>query len=503
MRSSDTLIDGLSRMARPSLCPWDDYYCRMAQSDWMLGRHESFASKAYFIRKAPFGGSYALLGGVTDFLRQINTYRFTADVAEVLGNMGYRREFTHFLKDRWVLPVTVRSLPEGSIFFPHEPAVVLGGPLWAVRLAEGMLLECVNYPSLAMTKWSRVCAAAGSGYAMEFARRRTHDHCRTSLYAYLAGAAVSSNAEIRSWFEIPVVGTMGHEWVQSHGVEFRAFDAWLECNPDRPVLLVDTVDTLSSGVPNAILAFSKHREKIKKAGGIPGIRLDSGDLAFLAMESFKMLQNASIEGARIFMTNDLDEYSIQAIKTQIQENCSHLGLDPQDILRSLVWACGTKPGTCWDQPSIGGVAKLTSIKGPDEPVCNVIKLALDNPVKTSIPGRNCSATLIGQDELLSGILIFNKDKDTLESIEEFVHPDDGSKRTDILSSWEVTERQVTYTQPPVETLEQIRIRVQQNLSLLHWTQRRIDKPHTVRVGLSPYLFEIRQHMIKHRMLTTY
>ena len=335
---------------------------------------------------------------------------------------------------------------------------------------------------------------------MEYARRRAQDPYRTSLYAYLGGAAVSSNDEMNSWFAIPTVGTMGHEWIQSFGDEFLAFDKWLEYNPDRPVLLVDTIDTLNSGVPNAIQAFKKHAADIRKADGVIGVRLDGGDLAFLAMESYRKMDVAGLSGFKIYMTNDLDEYSIQAIISQIEANAARFGYPPAEILRHLVWACGTKPGTCWDQPSIGGVAKLTSVvtKHFERPV---IKLARDNPIKTSIPGSNRSATFINGAGELQGIVIYGRDED-LKSVKEFIHPDDESKRTEIPWGMNAVHRQVNCNDFINEkpTLHSVREYVRSQLALLHWTQRRVDKPHMVKVGLSPKLFDLRTKMIKKNIL---
>lgn len=493
------LVEGLRAMAHPLVCPWDDYYARMAQTDFLEGRHMWRCSKTYFIRESPFEGSYAILGGVTEFLRQVHDYRFTDETIGVMRSTGYQPKFLKHLLERKRLSLTVHSLPEGSMFFPGEPAVVLEGPLADVRLAEGMLLPCVNYPSLAMAKWSRVAYATGTGSVMEFARRRAQDPCRTSLYAYLAGAAVSSNDEMRQWFDIPTVGTMGHEWIQSYGDEYAAFDAWLRHNPDRPVLLVDTIDTLSSGVPNAIKALKAHREAI--GDHQMGIRLDSGDLAYLAMRAYQKLDMAGLFKVKIYMTNDLDEYSIQAIRNQIEQNAAHYGYSPGEIFRKLVWACGTKPGTCWNQPSIGGVAKLTTVmlKALEQPV---IKLARDNPIKTSIPGSNRSATLIDEHGMLQGIVVFGRKEDPQE-IREFIHPDDGSKRTTIPHDWEVRYRQSSRKDvgPPSETLTEVRERVHEQLAMLHWTHRRLNKPHRVKVGLSPELFDLRQSMIKRGALS--
>lgn len=274
----------------------------------------------------------------------------------------------------------------------------------------------------------------------EFSRRRAQNDITTTLYAHLAGIDISSNAEIRRGADIPVSGSMGHEWIQSFGDEYEAFDRWLEINPDRPILLVDTISTLKSGVPNAIKAFKKHWNRIKEIGGIPGIRNDSGDLAYLTIEESRMLDEAGLFEVMIFETNDLDEYSIQSIKEQIlRESYSSNAVIPTNmssnrILRKLVWACGTNPGTCSDQPSIGGVVKLTSIENDLGEEKAVIKIAHDNPIKTSIPGSNRSAHVYTEDGELLCCLIYHKDE-KVEKTEIAYHPDDKSKKI-ILTDYE-------------------------------------------------------------------
>lgn len=499
-KPSDLLIEGIRTLFPLQLLPWDDYYPRMAQTDFLCGRHLTKSSKSFFFRKAPFGGSYALLGGLTAFLRTLVDYRFNADVALAMEDMGYRKEFIKYLVEEFKqVKVDVYAPPEGSIILPNEPAVTLEGDLVSIRIAEGMLLEAVNYPTLAMTKWHRVCLSAAPGAVLEFARRRAQDPLRTSLYAHLAGVNVTSNAEIRRGFNIPVVGTMGHEWIQSFGDELEAFDKWLEHNPDRPVLLLDTRDTLKSGLPNAITAFKKHWERIMRAGGKPGVRNDSGDLAYITVEERKTLDEAGLPGVSILETNDLDEYSIEDIKGQIKEHAPKADLDPETVISRIIWACGTKPGTCYDQPSLGGVAKLTSIQDSVLREKAVIKLARDNPIKTSIPGCNRSAFVWAGIEDLACCLIYNHKEDVYR-IQKAVHPDDPSKFIDIRYC-KFSPRQIcVYNHNnPFDcpwTLKDIRDNVKTQTDMLHWTVKRLSNPHTIKVSLSPSLQELRRHMIE-------
>lgn len=506
---SEYLLDGIRTLFPLELLPWDDYCMRMAQSDFLCGRHRKRCTKTFFIRKAPFGGAYALFGGLTAFLRAVSELRFTDAVLEGLKDMGYRREFLRYLKEELRgLRLAIDSVPEGSVIFPHEPIVVLEGDLVSVRLAEGIMLKELNFPTLSMTKWHRVVSAASPGGVLEFARRRAQDCLRTSLYAHLAGCQVTSNAELRRGFKVPVVGTMGHEWIQSFGDEAEAFDKWLEHNPDRPTLLVDTIDTLGSGLPHAIAAFKKHEARIRAAGGRMGIRNDSGDLAYITIEERAALDKAGLADVFIYETNDLDEHLIQDIKEQIFTVTQRTGMNAQGILEKIIWAAGTMPGTCYDQPSLGGVAKLTSIENGHGDMRAVIKLAKDNPVKCSIPGSNRSFHAWSGGELI-GCIIHDAAED-LGDLRIARHPDDYSQTIALdAKTMEFEKRQVrvfdaTSGEDTVggkgPTLDEVRDRVRRETGRLHWTVKRFANPHQVKVSLSPRVFGLRSIMTGKNLL---
>lgn len=343
--------------------------------------------------------------------------------------------------------------------------------------------------------------AAKPGLLLEFARRRAQNALETSLYAHLGGADLTSNSEIRRGFDIPCKGTMGHEWIQSIGNEFEAFNRWLDYNPDKPVLLVDTINTLESGVPNAIKAFERNKNRLT---GIPGIRLDSGDLAYLAIRARKMLDYACLGEVRIFMTNDLDEYSITDIKSQIREFYGNDVVSAKNLIEKLVWAAGTKPGTCYDQPSIGGVMKLTSVKYDR----SVIKLARDNPAKCSIQGSNRIVWVYENGELLCSLIYGKYEK--YKELKRAVHPDDPKKFID-LSGRNITyepRNRLTFASSNQGTpkifdrcnLAQVRNRLSEEYNKLHWTCKRLEKPHEVKVSISESLSKQRMRMIEKNML---
>jgi nicotinate phosphoribosyltransferase len=516
------LRDGLTRLIPYEMTPWDDYFLRMAQTDFLEGRHNLQASKTYFYRKAPFEGSYALFGGLCLFLNQLENFSFTDMTGkcnmslEALKDQGYDKYFIEYLSHHPKLNVSIYAPPEGSIILPNEPVVIAEGSLLSIRVVEG-LMRSFNYGSLSLTKWHRVCQAAMPGATLEFARRRAQNCIETSIYAHLAGCSVSSNSEVRKGLDINIVGTMGHEWVQGFGDEYQAFDRWVYHNPDKPILLVDTIDTLKSGIPNAIKIFKKYSDKIQAAGGVPGVRFDSGDLSYLAIETTRMFQEEShayaalgfddlvcdtLSNYRLYMTNDLDEYSIEEIKGQIFTHAPKAGFSPDSILKKTVWASGTKPGTCYDQPSFGGVAKLGSIE-KNGIMKSVVKIAKDNPIKTSIPGNNRSTYIWHGDNLVC-CLIHGKDEDPTDiGFNRYAHhPDDASKIIDLqqYSGLTFDTRQAcVYSSGGYSdyypTTDDIRHHVRKETDRLHWTHKRLSNPHTLKVSLSESVFLLRQKMI--------
>lgn len=502
------IFTGIQRVFPLEVAPWDEYFMAMAQTDFVSGRADIFASKSYFIRKAPFGGSYAILGGLTNFIRTLTEFSFKDPAVQAaLKDQAYSEDFQKYLSTMTpsgTLNLKVYSIPEGSVFFPNEPAIVVEGNLVSVRIAEGILTRAVNFPTLAMTKWHRCALAASPGLLFEFARRRAQNANETSLYAHLGGADFTSNTEIRRGFDIPSKGTMGHEWIQSIGNEYEAFDLWLKYNHNKAVLLVDTINTLESGIPNAIKAFQANKEKLS---GILGIRLDSGDLAYLALKGRKMLDDAGLDNVYIFMTNDLDEYSITEIKRQIRYDYCTDPVSSEKIIKKFVWAAGTKPGTCYDQPSIGGVMKLTSIEQQKDQVHDnversVIKLARDNPAKCSIQGSNRITWIYENNELLCS-LIHHKHENP-EEVKKAIHPDDPKKyiRLSDRNLIYKTRHKNVFTARTLEipSLGQVRSRVKDETDNLHWTYKRLQKPHKVKVSLSEKLSAQRMKMIEQGLL---
>jgi nicotinate phosphoribosyltransferase len=521
------LLAGLKKMEPLETLPGDEYCFEMAQFDFQRGSFDEPAAKQFFFRKPPFGGSYAILGGLVAFLRQLSEYRFTDGVLAHYARLGFRGPWLDFLREREKLRIHVSAPREGSLVFPHEPVVTLVGPLHDIRIAEGLLLPQMGPATLWMTKWNRLVLAANPIPAIDFGRRRAQDHRRSSLYAYLAGVESTSNAEITAFFDIPCRGTMGHEVPQAIGDEFQAFDEWLTYKPDRPVLLVDTVDSLQSGIPNALRAFAKHWDRIQETGKRPAMRIDSGDLAYIALRALQLIDNAAktmenpaLATIQVMVTGDLDEYTFTAIRRQLVEHAESFGQDSATVLSRIMAApAGTMPATCYDQPSLGGVAKLAEVGGWAS-----IKLS-NKREKTSIPGLNASALIWGRDfdggwtDLKSCAIFPRKhyavrdgkllrDGQVVQPL-TLRHPDDPAKLI-VLTDYLAEPREYVpydsltgggFTEEWEDpTLADVRSRVRDEIGRLDWSYKRLENPHLVKVSLVPDLYDLRQRLIDRQVL---
>jgi nicotinate phosphoribosyltransferase len=499
----------------------------MAETDFLHGDHTTLGVKSYFFRTAPFGGAYAHMGGITHALWVIDNLRFDKPEFEAaMIDLGYCQGFVDYLKKCGGLKLKVWAPTEGQIIYPNEPAISVMGPLPHIRLVEGILTQCCNFATLSLTKWARFVRAARPGYGMDFSPRRAQNIIKSSLGAMLAGCKYTSNSEMRRFFDVLVIGTMGHEYVQRFGSAAGAFDAWLTHQPGRPVGLVDTVNCLKIDFPAWLDAVANHADAIKEADpAIWAWRNDSGDLAYLTLEQWNLFLDHPLskdrwfrESARIVLTNDLDEHAVEDIVSQITTQGREAGFDVQEILSRIIWAAGTKPGTCADEPALGGVAKLMDVDGM---AC--IKLALDAHgnigIKTSIPGFNRSA-VIRDDTGVRCVLIYPSGVYTVRDgklhtdsgpVTTVVacHPDNPSAKMEIsghtasrqqtleYDSWEGEGFTPDWDNP---TIQEVADYVGKSEDELHWSHSRLRNPHIVKVSLTPDIFKLRRRMIEQSVL---
>jgi len=373
--SSETAVPA-DKMTGLSLLT-DLYQLTMAQGYFLTGRAETEAIFHMFFRTAPFEGAYAVVAGLAPLIDWLRTLRFTEDDVAYLrtlrGNDGkplFREEFLAYLLAMGPLSLDIDAVPEGTVVFPHEPLVRVRGSLLQGQLIETALLCMINFSTLVATKSARICRACAGEPVLEFGFRRAQGldgALAASRASYVGGCAATSNVLAGRRYGIPVAGTHAHSWVQSFETEGEAFRTWAETAPNNCVLLVDTYDTMN-GVREAIEAG---RELEKKGYKFAGIRLDSGDLAYLSIEAKKLLDAAGFPNAKIFASNDLDEHLVTSLKAQ--------------GATINMWGIGTKLVTCYDQPALGGVYKLaaTREKGGEWREC--LKLS-EMAIKVSNPG---------------------------------------------------------------------------------------------------------------------
>lgn len=347
----------------------DLYQINMAETYWRDGIHNKRAVFELFFRKQPFGNGYAVFAGLEKVIQFIQGFRFSEEDLEYLKNeVGYQEDFLDYLKGMRFTG-NIRSMKEGELVFASEPILRVEAPLAEAQLIETALLNIVNYQTLIATKASRIKQIVGNEVAMEFGSRRAQEMDAAiwgTRAAYLGGFEATSNVRAGKMFGIPVAGTHAHSMVQAYKDEHTAFHKYAQTHKDC-VFLVDTYDTLRLGVPNAIKVAKELGDTIN----FIGIRLDSGDLAYLSKEARKMLDEAGFKDAKIFASSDLDEYTIINLKAQ--------------GARIDSWGIGTKLITAYDQAALGAVYKIVSIENDAGEMEDTIKIS-SNPEKVTTPG---------------------------------------------------------------------------------------------------------------------
>ena len=332
----------------------DLYQLTMAQGYWECGQRDVAACFHMYFRDYPFKGGFAVACGMAQLAEIVETFAFSDDDLAYLASLDapgggplFKPAFLEHLRT-FRLSVDVDAVPEGTVVFPHEPIVRVTGPIADCQLIETALLNCVNFQTLIATKAARVCLAAQSPVA-EFGLRRAQGAAGgvwASRAAVVGGCASTSNVLAGKLFGLPVSGTHAHSWVMSFPDELAAFRAYARAFPNNCVLLVDTYD-VEQGIRNAIEVGLEMRARGER---LAGIRIDSGDLAWLAKTARRMLDEAGLADCGIVLSNDLDEHTIQSIRDEGAKVDS--------------WGVGTKLACAYDQPTLGGVYKLSATRGP-------------------------------------------------------------------------------------------------------------------------------------------
>lgn len=348
----------------------DLYQINMMQTYWKLGRADLHSVFECYFREMPFNHGYAIFAGLERLVDYLEHLTFTeTDIAYLREVEDYPEDFLTYLKE-FEFKCTVRSALEGDLVFNNEPLIQVEGPLAQCQLIETALLNMVNFQTLIATKAARIKSVIEDDPLMEFGTRRAQELDAAiwgTRAAYIGGADATSNVRAGKIFGIPVSGTHAHSLVQSYGNDYDAFTAYAQTHKEC-VFLVDTYDTLKSGVPSAIRVAREMGDKIN----FLGVRLDSGDMAYISKRVREQLDEAGYTEAKIYASNDLDENTILSLKMQKAK------ID--------VWGVGTKLITAYDQPALGAVFKLVSIEDENGKMEDTIKLS-SNAEKVTTPGK--------------------------------------------------------------------------------------------------------------------
>ena len=477
----------LSELYRPSLALLTDLYqLTMICAAWKADRHNLGAVFHMSFRKPPFGGGYTIAAGISPAMQWLTSLRFDASDIKYLdeltaakGERLFPREFLEWLSTAR-LTLDVDAVPEGSVVFPHEPLVRVRGPFWQCQLIETALLNIINFQSLIATKAARICGAAAGDPVIDFGLRRAQGidgALSATRAAWIGGIAATSNVLAGKMLGIPVRGTHAHSWVMSFGDEREAFRTYADAMPHNTLLLVDTYDTLE-GVRHAIEVA---HELKRKGHRLLGVRLDSGDLAYLSIQARAMLDAAGLSEARIVASNDLDEGTIESLK--------HQGA------KIDTWGVGTRLVTGHDQPALGGVYKLGAMETKPGEWTPVVK-ASEQLAKASIPGVLGVRRFTHEGKMVADMIydesLAGAPRDMI------VDPKDPTRRRRVGgSSVELLQPAVRRGTPVAgtPTLADARARCQSDLAMLDGACKRLLNPHEYPAGLEESLHERRLEMI--------
>jgi nicotinate phosphoribosyltransferase len=495
----------------------DEYQLTMAQLYFRMGLHEQHVQFDHFFRHYPNYGAhqagYCINAGLEWLLDWLRYAHIRDDDIVYLrsqsgrtGKRVFQEDFLVWLRAHGRFdPLTLRAIEEGRVVHPNVPLTVVEGPLAIAQILETPLLNLLNYQTLIATKAARIRESGGGALLLEFGLRRGPERGANAgaRAALIGGADFTSNVGISHLLGLPPKGTHAHSMVQvflALGMgEQEAFRAYAELYPDDCMLLVDTIDTLSSGIPNAIRVF----EELRRKGHTPvGIRLDSGDLAHLSIQAAKMLDAAGFAETSIVLSSDLDELVIWQILSQIRSEAPRYGVDADQLVKRLVYGVGTRLITSWGAPALSGVYKLVAVRTGERWV-PAIKVS-ESEAKTPNPGHKQVWRLYDRLGRATADLLSLADEDPRTMAQVVLrHPLERSKQR-ALSHSDLAEIEpllvdvleagkLVYDAPP---LEAIRARRSADLERLDPGVKRLINPHIYHVSLTQRLWELKQALIE-------
>lgn len=462
----------------------DLYQLTMMNGYYLKGRHEQVAIFDLFFRQNKLI-TYSLAAGLEQVVEYLLNLHFGEEEIEYLRSLNLFDEgFLQYLADM-KFTGDVYAVPEGTVVFPGEPILTVRAPIVQAQLIETAILNMFNHQTLIASKSAKVCGAAQGDNVLEFGLRRAQGP-DAGLYgaraAVIGGCTSTSNVLAGKMFDVKVSGTHAHSWVMNFPTEYDAFKAYAQIYPESALLLVDTYNTLKSGVPNAIKVFDELREQGYKP---LGIRLDSGDLAYLSKKARKMLDEAGYPDAIICASGDLDEYSIASLKAQ--------------GAKISLWGVGTKLITSADMPALGGVYKLAGMVEENGEITPKIKLS-DNSIKITNPGFKSIYRIYVDGKAEADLITLRDEKfDTTKPLTIY-HPTERWKSITFenytmreLSVKIIDNGKLCYDLPKLKDIAKY---AKEEISTFWEEYTRIDNPHIYKVDLSDGLYELKTSMIK-------
>jgi nicotinate phosphoribosyltransferase len=475
---------------RPSLALLTDFYqLTMAYGYWKNELADRESVFHLFFRSNPFGGGYAVSCGLEYVIEYLGHFSFDQTDLDYLstikskgGGAMFEKGFLDYL-GQLKFSCDLDAMPEGTVAFPHEPILRIKGPIIQCQLLETPLLNMINFQTLIATKSARINLSAKGEPVLEFGLRRAQGidgGLSASRAAYIGGCASTSNVLAGKLFGIPVAGTHAHSWIMTFDSELEAFKAYAHALPDNCIFLVDTYDSLQ-GVRHAIEVGKMLRENGKE---MIGIRIDSGDLAYISQQARNLLDESGFQDAEIVASNDLDENLVQSLKNQ--------------DAKITMWGIGTKLATAYDQPALGGVYKMSAIKDKKGIWDYKIKLSeqilkINNPGIQQVRRYYNSSKMVA--DMIYDINFGVSDKNII------YHPADYTKRKMLdekaLQSQDLLtpvfrQGKLTYELPEIQ---HIRKKVKQELDSMYAGIKRFENPHTYPVGLEEKLYDNKMKLI--------
>lgn len=467
-----------------------DFYELTMMQGYFKNNEKDMVVFDVFFRANPCNNGYSIAAGLDQVIDYIKNLNFSYEDVDYLRSLGmFSEEFLHYISG-FHFSGSIYAIPEGTVVFPKEPLIKVIAPIMEAQLVETAILNIINHQSLIATKTARVVFAAGGDRVLEFGLRRAQGP-DAGLYgaraAMIGGCAATSNVLAGAEFGVPISGTHAHSWIMSFPDEYTAFKKYSELYPNACCLLVDTYDTLKSGLPNAIRVFTEMRESGMELKNY-GIRLDSGDLAYLSKKARKMLDDAGFEDAFISASNDLDEYLIHDLKMQGAQ--------------ITAWGVGTHLITSKDCPSFGGVYKLAAIADKDGTFTPKIKLS-ENTEKITNPGNK---TIFRIYEKETGKI----KADLISFADEVIDPKEDLLLFDPVDTWKKTlleggtyevrellvpvfiNGECVYQSPSVMEIAKY---CEQEKETLWDETKRLFYPHKVYVDLSQKLYDVKQKLL--------